>query len=411
MPNQNDPTQNPNPVNPPTDQPTSQTPTSQVPPVIFPESDLPPLSPEFQNLPKNDVPVTPPTDQLVGDGSNAPPPNISSVIPKAKKKFGGGKIIATILGLIILLGGIGAGIILTQQRQLFKQKASETCSNDSDTVLNCRGKEPGYEFCLNGSNMVCIAKSGDLLGCGQDYGGSACDDNPPADTGGGFCGCTPTNCSDTCPNGCANVCGNGCIKYVCPNKDTNSDGECDLRDTGATKQYIAGAGCPGVSCGDECCQIDYTSDGVNSCHPPDCKEINWNCSPTAPPTASPTATPTPTPTLTPTPTPTETPDIPAPACLPVKAYDDSWTALTEAQLSALTVGDHVNFCVNGNATSGTFDKAQFKVNTTLEPEVTEHVRPDSDDFCQAYTISTTDTTVNVKAKIHHSSGVWVGEAI
>ena len=100
----------------------------------------------------------------------------------------------------------------------------------------------------------------------------------------------------------------------------------------------------------------------------------------------------------------------APSCIAVKAYDDAWAALTTTQLSALTAGDTVNFCVSGNAASGTFDKAQFMVNTTLEPETTTK-RPSSGDFCQAYTILSTDTTVGVKAKIHSSTGVWVGESI
>jgi hypothetical protein len=94
----------------------------------------------------------------------------------------------------------------------------------------------------------------------------------------------------------------------------------------------------------------------------------------------------------------------------VNAYDASWGSLTKSQLSLLAVGAQVNFCVSGSAPSGTFDKAQFKINTTLEPETTTQ-RPGSSDYCQSYTILSTDTTVNVQAKIHHTTLGWFGESI
>jgi hypothetical protein len=50
------------------------------------------------------------------------------------------------------------------------------------------------------------------------------------------------------------------------------------------------------------------------------------------------------------------------------------------------------------------------INTFLEQE-TVTKRPGTSDFCQSVTILSTDTTVSIRAKIHHSSGVWVGEDI
>ena len=94
MPNQSDPTQNPNPANPPVDQPVNESASPPVPPIIFPQSDLPPLpsvlstvsEPDStgQNAPKNDIPTTPP---IIADAGSGAPPDISSVIPKAKKKL------------------------------------------------------------------------------------------------------------------------------------------------------------------------------------------------------------------------------------------------------------------------------------------------------------------------------------
>jgi hypothetical protein len=127
---------------------------------------------------------------------------------------------------------------------------------------------------------------------------------------------------------------------------------------------------------------------------------NCQCaaSPTPPlPTHTPTPTPTPTPTLTPTPA--------APYCAAVKAYDVSWNALTNAQLSSLTAGTSINFCVTGTAPSGTFDMARFTIDG-IERTVTTLQRPGSTDFCQSYTILSTDTTVTVSALIHHSTLGW-----
>lgn len=99
----------------------------------------------------------------------------------------------------------------------------------------------------------------------------------------------------------------------------------------------------------------------------------------------------------------------APACIAVKAYNSSWTFLSDSDLSAITSGTTVNFCVSGSATSGTFDKAQFKINSTLEPETTT-TRPGSNDFCQSYQIQS-NSPVSVQAKIHHVTEGWLGENI
>ena len=124
MPNQNQPDLNQN---------STQEPTSPV-NSYGSQVDLPPLPPDFQNVeapPANPIPEAPKENM----GSAAPPvppvPNINSVASLPKKKYGTGKIIATILGLFLLIGGVGAGITLTQQKQLFQQKASGNCAGQS----------------------------------------------------------------------------------------------------------------------------------------------------------------------------------------------------------------------------------------------------------------------------------------
>lgn len=102
--------------------------------VFFPpQPDIPPLPPEFQKIESsNSGPADDVSDKNPGDsGSGAPtPPAFSGVTTSPKKKFGGGKIIATILGVFMLIGGIGAGIFLMQRQQLFEQKALVTEPTD-----------------------------------------------------------------------------------------------------------------------------------------------------------------------------------------------------------------------------------------------------------------------------------------
>ena len=76
-------------------------------------------------------------------------------------------------------------------------------------------------------------------------------------------------------------------------------------------------------------------------------------------------------------------------------------------LSQLKVGNKVNFCVRGSATSGTFDKAKFTINGVAQAETTGK-RPGvtSNEFCQLYTIPSGVTAFNVNAQIHHPTLNW-----
>ncbi|MDP1710022.1 MAG: hypothetical protein Q8L28_00165, partial [bacterium] len=109
------------------------------------------------------------------------------------------------------------------------------------------------------------------------------------------------------------------------------------------------------------------------------------------------------PTPVPTPVPTITP-ITA-SCQNIKAYSPTWAPLTNVQLSALTVGSEVNFCVAGSASSGSFDKAKFTINSVAQAE-TSTIRPGFTDFCQLYTIPAGTTTFNITAQIHHVTLGW-----
>jgi hypothetical protein len=136
--------------------------------------------------------------------------------------------------------------------------------------------------------------------------------------------------------------------------------------------------------------------------------------PTATPTRTPTATPTRTPTSTPvrTQTPTPTPTItPTPGiaavCSALRAYDSGWSELSSAQLSGLKAGNNINFCVAGTSSAGAFDMGRFTINSAAQAQTTTK-RPNSNDYCQSYTIPSGVTSFTVTAQIHHVSQGWVG---
>lgn len=107
------------------------------PPVINPAADLPPLPPELSDQPAmppasgaNTTPeskATTPTDSA--DSKPAPPPQSPPVVgTKPKKKFGTGKIIATILGVLLLVGGVGVGVDVVSNPVLYQSFAAKPIS-------------------------------------------------------------------------------------------------------------------------------------------------------------------------------------------------------------------------------------------------------------------------------------------
>jgi hypothetical protein len=405
MPDQSDQSQKP------AGTPTTQPPTVD-PPVISPQVDLPPLPPDFQNVAPEPLTGEPPKEMPDSTGSAAPPdagipplgPNSS--IAKVGKKFGGGRLIATILGVIILVGGVTTGVIVTQQRQLLEQQAAgEACGSAPDVCPGCAeecyDKNDG-DTCTGGNGTCKL--NGDGEGCYCDTGGNndtACvttctNDLPPTTLRCGDCGgfCITSNCPSTCSQVALNLCGSNTIG-TCPTGQVNCyycPGVTTMQACNSTADSLpAGVGYDETSCsivGSFCGVVQC--DQVNSNPLVFQSRLDTSTCGATPPSSSPSPTPT------------------APSCISVKAYSATWTELTQTNLAALTAGTVVNFCVSG--ANGTFDKAQFKINSTAGSEVTAHDRPGSTtDFCQSYTILVADTTITVLAKIHDSvSNTWVG---
>ena len=137
------------------------------------------------------------------------------------------------------------------------------------------------------------------------------------------------------------------------------------------------------------------------------------CPPTpAPATSTPVPTNTPIPTLRPSatvaPTSTFTPTPTGLAqCRSVLAYSSNFTLLTNAQLTQTRAGDQLYYCVSGYTNLGSFDRARFTINGTLNPDTTL-LRPGSTtDFCQSYRVPASTYVFNVVAKIHHRTLGWI----
>lgn len=364
-------------------------------------TEVPPL-PKSSNDEKDKK--NPPGTESAGGGSPDDIPPVISSTPK--KKFGSGRIIATILGVIVLVGGIGAGLVLTFQPQLFQQRAFFTEGTGGGNYL---GDNPGNvapprrdnEGGGGGGSTVNYAtdvnncgSAGHKCSTGDLCSGGVCF-NPLTDSNN--CGAAGHKCStgDSCADGqCVNLMTSssncGSVGHACQTGYECQSGVCTVvpnsqcgrnNDLGAPVCCDAGtrASCSNPTCeqgrkecivGGKYCTIEADS--------ADCKGAN----PTEPPSLTQTA-----------------------SCQNIKAYTTSWTLLSNADLNALSAGDKVNFCVLGAASSGTFDMARFTINSVQQATTTVN-RPGTNDYCQDYTIPSGVSSFDVSAQVHHTTLGW-----
>lgn len=132
MPDQNNPNDNQN-----------QNPVRDIPavPQTFPEdTNIPPIPSDMAQDTSFPNPIQTITDAPPQEGNT--PSVLPPIIPssKPKRKFGG-KMIATILGIFLLVGAIGVGVVLVSQKELFQQKAgctsNITCRTDCGLPYRC----------------------------------------------------------------------------------------------------------------------------------------------------------------------------------------------------------------------------------------------------------------------------------
>ncbi len=410
---------------------------NQVPPVGTTPSDTnTPATPAFQTIDSSattsTMPIdtttsttTPPIVEPISEpedsdkGSAAPATENFSVTPPPKKKFGGGKIIATILGFLVLAGGIAGGVVLTQQNQNIAEKAGACAAHPCGPGLECDGsggcrpsgsgddydgpvidppdnpwggdggdpsdgnncdvrcqgtdaRGTSYDFCIDRTSTTGCDGAAEDLGYVVQIGSVTCvrQSNGFWEVEDGLSYSAADNqCTELCSN--QSTCNFGTGAYICPRGHT---GACTSTNGTPFTGNINGCFCGVV-------QVDTGSGHTSFSSSCGCGEED------IPPEGTPP------------------PGVQAASCQNVKAYSSTWTQLTATQLSALTVGSQVNFCVAGTTTQGIFDKAKFTINSVAQAETTTQ-RPSSTDFCQSYTITAGTTTVAVTAQIHHPTLGW-----
>ncbi len=368
----------------------------------MPKDDTQPILEVETNLPPMIHDQTPPTAGSAAPNDDLIMPAIVTTTTQ-KKKFAGGKIIATILGLFLLVGGIGAGVYLVGQNQDIREKAGSCAANPCGPGLRCDG------------NGGCIPRD-----TPEGEEGNVESVDPPKDPWKEEDGGVPTIPSNqtSCTSdggfwcaGCGGFCLDGSYQNGgCIQAQLDRCGETAQIASGVGSLYGSeiwlckvqppnGASCDGNHGGvlrndlnkDSCfcgvLQVD-TPTGFTS------YKNNCGCggNDEEPATVSSVDTPTAPPSIT-------------AQCQNIKAYSPTWALLTNAQLSVLTTGSQVNFCVAGVASAETFDRARLTINGVLQAETTT-IRPSSTDFCQLYTIPAGTTTFNVTAQIHHLTLGW-----
>lgn len=102
---------------------------------------------------------------------------------------------------------------------------------------------------------------------------------------------------------------------------------------------------------------------------------------------------------------TQAPQIISAQCINVHVYDTDWNELTTADMQNLKPGDTIRVAVAGSSSSGSFTKARFTINGTLRDEVTSKVSA-TNEFYDEYTIPEGATGLNISAEVFHSQLGW-----
>lgn len=111
---------------------------------------IPPIPDDFSNF-SGGSPVAPtPTS------APSTPASSGNMSVKSTRRVSG-KVVATVFGLLLLVGGVGAGLILVQQQQVLKQKAAGVgfCAGDSYICTDQNGNSTASATCSGLSQDFC----------------------------------------------------------------------------------------------------------------------------------------------------------------------------------------------------------------------------------------------------------------
>lgn len=296
---------------------------------------------------------------VVGGVSGTTTPT-ASVTENKPKKGSKKAILISIISILILSGGVIAGIFLTQRSQELREKAANVGGSDCGQSLDCYKIDSGQNTGTYSSERTIdhfIIKSATLA---YSY---------PGDSGN----CYSVNINQ---------------KTVSWQKVGQPP---DCHDVSHVEIWFAASELP-------------SSTPVPTATPtPVVVATTAPGQPTATPTKIPTATLTPIPTI-PSPTPTIPLEFIA-FCNGLFTYDTDWNLLASEDMTALKIGDIVRFATSATVNQGYVIKAKFIVNDTQEYE-TSLKKPGTDLFYYDYTIPADITNFSVKAQLLHSTQGW-----
>ncbi len=447
MPNQDD-NQNP---------PVSDEMKPPVPPIVDEEKNTnTPNTSKPESSTKDNAPPPPPVfsvgnqplDSNTSDIPN-PPPAASDVVGTPSsgsptKNFFTKKVVATFLGILLLVGGVISGIILVQRQQDIRKQAGSigglACTSPKGIIVTSKS-QPGLPGDLGYKPIPQTYNVGETVNFQVQVKNES--NNRVSDHYHFFAqkvveaprGQTPNpNLTEPEMYSIHNDPSRGTSQVT----KFNSGNQPFTLEPGAT-QYLKYSWKP-TECGfyqidmgiedffyvnrdnsSQTCQITQTPDRDAVAAAGFIKVVGCDVNPTATPTIRPTSTPQPTPTPTTrpgvTPTPTATPAKTTPpsapqggACFNIRTYDLEDNELSIQDLSNLQPGDRIKFVVAGVATpNGTYDRARFRVTTgDIIPSWNEVTTSDEDStFYYIYTIPDDAETFKVEAQIHHSVSGWL----
>lgn len=369
----------------------------------MPDENKPVINPQ----PPPVLPVIPP---MAHDASISPPPpvverkknqgvDIPPVVTTSKKggKKSKGKMIVTILGLFVLVGGIAAGVILVQRQQDIRERASAICSGTcTPNDTNCGGDNQG---CCVKSNCEYYCDSG-ITQSGADCegeGGCDCDAPPPGNGNGNGDTCTNPTCTSVTSDsssGClsatsCNLCNAddwAVQRNYCRGPKTNGNCQkCVRCNPGRPLNCDLGCSCPGANpntCYDHGDYYTTGNDPGRVCATLDCGntqvDVGYIDNDNDPPyTYLYSATWSDGKDWSEC---EETPPEETASCVSCTVYDEDWE---EVDLTDINIGQTVYFATLGSSNpDGLITKARFKINGTADDSWCDVANLASNDWCE-----------------------------
>ncbi len=371
--------------------------------------DIPPL----QDKENPNAPQNPSTD-------NYQVPNTISFTTSKKKSTRKRKIIATILGLLLMIGGLGTGVYLSQQSQNIREKAAtDKCDEIIDRLCNddgtckkkgmcqgcCRGKPntpqttpspQRPDLCQSANVNKKTLKPGETITITSTskepanyfmyavYNMDNLYDPPPENNPKPVCvkdGGDITTAQDICPPG------SHLLIFEDPNKEPRTEGKRTLRyEELFVKDELTGKVVSNLSI-----TAYFQKEGQPISVPMPACVVRTISS--------------------------EKQDSSV-ECLDVKAYqmeNNNWRLLNSETLSKLKPGDTVYFTITGKSKNpNMFKKAKFKVNNENPVEVDASKEkptdnPEEKEIYYQYKIPEGVVNFTVKAAIYHEGIGWIGD--